>query len=147
MGKKFQLTGASVIIYKNGKVLLQQRKDNLCWGYHGGRVELGEKVEDAAMRELFEETGITANSLKLYGVFSGEEHHYVYPDGNEVDIIDIVYVCDDFKGNEIAQISEVNDLKWFDIDDIPLNLSPPIKSTLLKFVEEKKRELLELGAV
>ena len=59
MGKKFQLTGASVILYKDSQVLLQQRNDNKCWGYHGGRVELGEIVEDAARREVLEETGLT----------------------------------------------------------------------------------------
>lgn len=55
MGKKFQLCGASVILYKDNKVLLQQIKDNKCWGYHGGAVEMGEKVEDATKRELLEE--------------------------------------------------------------------------------------------
>lgn len=64
----------------------------------------------------------------------------LYPDGNEVEIIDIVYICEDFHGNEEAQASEVSDLKWFDICSIPDNLSPPIKSTLLKFIREKKTE-------
>jgi len=96
MGKQFQLCGASVIIYKRNEVLLQKRKDNGCWGYHGGAVEMGEKVEDAAMRELYEETGLIANDLVLYGVFSGPEQYHIYPDGNEAHIIDIVYLCDDF---------------------------------------------------
>lgn len=66
--------GASVIIEnKEGKILLQKRKDNHCWGYAGGSVELNENVEDAAKRELFEETGLTANSLELFGVFSEKE--------------------------------------------------------------------------
>ena len=64
MGKKFQLCGASIITYKEGKVLLQKRKDNNCWGYHGGAVEMGEKVEDAARRELFEETGAIEFKIK-----------------------------------------------------------------------------------
>lgn len=138
MARKFQLTGASVILYKNGKILLQQRRDNLCWGYHGGGVEPGERVEDAAKRELFEETGLVANSLKLYGVFSGPNHHHVYPDGNEADIIDIVYTCDEFSGEESGQESEVNDLRWFDFDSIPTNLSPVIKDALLQFIKEMK---------
>jgi len=133
MGKKFQLCGASIIIYKDNKVLLQQRADNKCWGYHGGAVEMGEKVEDAAKRELLEETGLVANDLSLYGVFSGPEQYYVYPDGNEAYIIDIVYLCNDFTGDIYAQESEVLRLKWFDFDKIPENLSPPIKSVLIKF--------------
>jgi 8-oxo-dGTP pyrophosphatase MutT (NUDIX family) len=79
MGKVFQLCGASIILYRNNEVLLQKRTDNQCWGYHGGAIEVGEIVEDAAKRELFEETGLTANRIELYGVFSGPDQYHVYP--------------------------------------------------------------------
>ena len=137
MGIISQLCGASVIIHKKNKILLQQRKDNKCWGYHGGRVELGEMVEKAAVRELFEETGLTANRLELFGVFSGAELHHIYPDGNEVYIIDIVYLCDDFSGEEKYQKEECLDLRWFDFDNIPKNLSPPIIPALTKFIQQQ----------
>ncbi|MBS7528846.1 NUDIX domain-containing protein [Fusibacter paucivorans] len=78
MGKVFQLCGASIILYRNNEVLLQKRTDNQCWGYHGGAIEVGEIVEDAAKRELFEETGLTANRIELYGVFSGPDQYHVY---------------------------------------------------------------------
>jgi 8-oxo-dGTP pyrophosphatase MutT (NUDIX family) len=136
MGRKFQLCGASVIIYKDQQVLLQQRTDNKCWGYHGGAVEMGEKVEAAAKRELYEETGLTAKSLTLFGVFSGPEQYHVYPDGNEAYIIDIVYLCNDFEGELRRQENEVLDLAWFDMDKLPENLSPPIKTALLQFCRE-----------
>lgn len=97
---------------------------------------MGEIVEEAAKRELFEETGLKANSLKLFGVFSGSELHHIYPDGNEVYIIDTVYLCDDFSGAEVYQKEECLDLKWFDFNNIPKNLSPPIIPALNKFVEE-----------
>lgn len=137
MGKKFQLCGASVILYKDNKVLLQQRSDNKCWGYPGGAIEMGEKVEDAARRELLEETGLIANNLELYGVFSGPEQYHVYPDGNEAYIIDIVYLCNDFSGELCRQESEVLDLKWFNYNELPDKLSPPIKSVLRKFCDEQ----------
>ena len=38
--------GAGVIVEDaQGRVLLQKRRDNHCWGYAGGSVELDEKVE------------------------------------------------------------------------------------------------------
>jgi mutator protein MutT len=137
MGKIFQLCGASIIIHKDNKVLLQKRTDNQCWGYHGGAIEVGEIVEEAAKRELFEETGLIANEIQLYGVFSGPEQYHVYPDGNEVHIIDIVYLCDDFSGEIRSQLSEVSELKWFEFKDLPKELSPPIKSILQKFCSER----------
>ena len=131
--------GASVIVYKNNKVLLQQRKDNKCWGYLGGYIEMGEIVEEAAKREMFEESGLIAQSLNLFGVFSGPELHHVYPDGNEVHIIDVVFTCCEFSGNLKAQESEVLNLQWFDYDNIPEKHSPPIKSALMKFIEKQRR--------
>ena len=55
--------GAGIIVEDDkGRVLLQLRADNHCWGYCGGSIEPDEKVEDAAKRELFEETGLIAES-------------------------------------------------------------------------------------
>lgn len=73
---------------------------------------MGEIVEDAAKREVFEETGLTVNSMQLFGVFSGPDLHHIYPDGNEVD-----------------------DLQWFAMSELPEKLSPPIKRALLQFIE------------
>lgn len=96
---------------------------------------MGEVVEEAAKREVFEETGLTIHSMRLFGVFSGPDLHHVYPDGNEVDIIDIVFACDDFSGELKRQEDEVDDLRWFAIEELPDNLSPPIKRALLQFIE------------
>lgn len=125
--------GASVILEdEHGRVLLQKRVDNHMWGYAGGSVELDEKVEDAAKRELYEETGLIANSLELFGVFSGKELHYIYPNGDEVSNIDVVYVCHDYCGELKRQEDVVVELKFFDYANLPEELSPPIKPVFLK---------------
>lgn len=130
--------GASVIVENEaGEILLQLRKDNKCWGYAGGSIELDEVVEDAAKRELFEETGLIAQSLELFGVFSGPDMHYVYPNGDEVSNIDIVYICREYSGELKAELSEVTDLRFFLIDNIPENISPPIIKPLKKYIENR----------
>ncbi len=136
MSQVFQRCGASVIVYKGDQVLLQQRKDNRCWAYHGGCVELGENVEQAARRELFEETGLVAEELDFFGIYSGPEQHHIYPDGNEVYFIDIIYTCTAFTGELCAQLAELLDLRWFAYDAIPNEISPPIKSALLDFIQQ-----------
>lgn len=129
--------GASIIVEdKESRILLQLRRDNNCWGYAGGSVELDEKVEDAAKRELFEETGLIAHSLELFGVFSGKDLHYTYPNGDEVSNIDIVYTCRDYSGTLKMQESEVADLQFFDVCKLPENISPPIKRQLLQWIEQ-----------
>lgn len=131
--------GASVIVEnEQGEVLLQKCTDNHCWGYAGGSVELDEVVEDAARRELFEETGLVALELELFGVFSGKDTHYVYPNGDEVSNVDIVYLCKQFEGSLKCQEKEVEDLRFFPADALPESLSPPIRIPLLKWAAGKQ---------
>lgn len=57
------LIGALAVVIHDDQVLLAQRgKDpgRGLWGFPGGHVEWGETVRDAAVRELYEETGISA---------------------------------------------------------------------------------------
>ena len=101
-------------------------------------MELDEVVEDAAKRELLEETGLIAEELELFGVFSGEDCHYVYPNGDEVSNVDIVYVCRKYSGALQCQAGEVDELRFFSVDEIPDNISPPIRKALMKWVEGKR---------
>ncbi|USG99874.1 NUDIX hydrolase [Thermococcus argininiproducens] len=66
------LTVDLVILYKNGIVLIQRRNEPYKghWALPGGFVEYGEKVEDAAIREAKEETGLDVELIKLIGVYS-----------------------------------------------------------------------------
>lgn len=131
--------GASVIVVDSeNRILLQLRSDNHCWGYAGGSVELDEVVEDAAKRELFEETGLIAKELELFGVFSGKDTHYVYPNGDEVSNVDIVYVCKQYSGTLKCQDGEVDELKFFPIDEIPENISKPIRKALYQWIEQNR---------
>jgi 8-oxo-dGTP diphosphatase len=51
-------------------VLVARRFEPLGWALPGGFVETGEKFEDAAVREAFEETGLTVRLCGLLGVYS-----------------------------------------------------------------------------
>lgn len=115
----------------------QKRTDNHCWGYPGGSTELDERVEDAAARELLEETGLTANRLELFGVFSGPELHYIYPNGDEVSNIDVVFLCRDYSGQLSCQEEESEALRFFAPGQLPEQLSPPIVIPLK--IWERKR--------
>ncbi len=129
--------GASVIVVDSqNRVLLQLRSDNHCWGYAGGSVEIDEVVEDAAKRELLEETGLTAEELELFGVFSGQDMHYIYPNGDEVSNVDIVYVCKRYSGELRCQEGEVEELRFFSVSEIPENISKPNRTALDKWIKQ-----------
>ncbi len=128
------LCGGSVIVEdEKGRVLLQRRRDNGLWGYAGGAVEMGEAVEDAARRELFEETGLIADELTLFDAFSGPETRFTYPNGDEVFFVDVVFLCKRYHGSLCAQPEEVAELRFFPVDALPEDLSGPIAKPLLKY--------------
>lgn len=117
--------GASVFIEdEQGRVLLQLRTDNRQWSFSAaGSMEPGEALEDTARRELLEETGLTAHALELYGVYAGPEEHYFYPNGDEVYNVEFAYTCRDWSGTLICQEGEVEDLRFFSLDELPAALS------------------------
>lgn len=133
---------ASVILLNGaGELLLQRRADNGFWGYHGGSVGLDEAVEEAVARELFEETGLTAHRLTLFGVFSGPALHHVYPNGDKVSNMDIVYLCRDWSGELRRQADEVLELRFFPPAGMPAieKISPPNRPALVAYLARLDR--------
>lgn len=126
----------------NGNVLLQQRADDRTWANHGGSIELDEKVEDALVREVKEELGITLKEYYLLNIYSGPQQHNTYPNGDEVSCIDITYYCHKFEGNIILQEDEVLQVKWFNKDSLPENIHHNSKQALLDYfkVLDKNKE-------
>jgi hypothetical protein len=62
--------GVSASVWRDGRVLLVQRAKPPVgiWAFPGGHVEPGERLEEAAARELHEETGLTARFQGLAGL-------------------------------------------------------------------------------
>lgn len=120
------MAGACVLLTDGkNRLLLQLRSDNGLWGLPGGSLEPGESLQEVAKRELFEETGLTANSLNLFDVFSGNDFYYKYPHGDEVYNVVTAYTCNDYGGTLVHDRNEGIELRFFELNEIPLAISPP----------------------
>jgi ADP-ribose pyrophosphatase YjhB (NUDIX family) len=117
--------GVAVLIRDHrGWVLLEKRSDCGLWGVPGGRIEPGESVETAALREILEETGLVIKIEKLIGVYSDPQQHRIirYPEAI-VHSIDVVVEARAVSGT--VQISlESEALEYFSPGDFPSNLVP-----------------------
>ncbi len=127
------LVGAAILVFDSqNRLLLMKRSDNRCWGIPGGSIEPGETLEIAARRETYEETNLEIDELSLFGVFSGPEFYYKYPNGDETYNVTAAYLSHAWHG-EVRLNEEHTEWRWFAIHEIPDDLSPPIKPIIEKY--------------
>ncbi|RUS45834.1 NUDIX hydrolase [Cohnella sp. AR92] len=127
------MVGSCVLIFNNeGHLLLQRRTDSLDWGTIGGSLELGESLEEAASRELYEEAGLRAKSFKFITVLSGEDMYYRYPHGDEIYNVTAVYEAIEVEGMPKINDNEGLELNYFSLEEPIPNLNPSIEVILRK---------------
>lgn len=127
------MIGAAVLVLdQQDRLLMMKRSDNGCWGLPGGATEPGEVVEEAARRETLEETNLEIGKMSLFGVFSGPELYYKYPNGDEAYNVSIIYLSRDWRG-EVRLNNEHTEWRWFASNEIPDDVSPPIRPVIEQF--------------
>lgn len=82
------------------------------WGFPSGFIETGETSEEACLRELKEETGLSGHIVKLAGVMRVEDRE-VYGD-----MLIVSYIVEIDEG-EPTPGSEVDDAKFFNPEELP----------------------------
>ena len=60
----YRLNVGLIVVNDIGKLLLCKRKDSENWQFPQGGIDLGEKPEAAALRELYEEVGIDRSDVQ-----------------------------------------------------------------------------------
>ena len=70
-----------VVVNDEGQVLLIERSDNGLWSLPGGGQDIGENIEQTAVRETLEETGVQIQVTGLVGIYSDPNHVVAYDDG------------------------------------------------------------------
>ncbi|GAA0461711.1 ADP-ribose pyrophosphatase [Paractinoplanes deccanensis] len=114
------VAAAGVLVRDGGRrVLLQRRSDDGTWCLPGGAVEPGERLEDAARRELREETGLIAGELTLLSARSGPECFLVYPNGDQCQVISLTYRAESWSGHLGSSDPETAGLGFHDPLDLP----------------------------
>ena len=103
-----------------------------CWTIIGGKVEFGETIEKAVLREIKEEIGCDGKILAYLGITNHivtEEHiHYVSP-----------RFLVEIQGKPYnMELNSHDEMRWFDINELPKNITMTTEIALRAFVEWKK---------
>ena len=122
------------IVYQHPKILLGMKKRGFGkgrWNGFGGKLEENEEVEDAAHRELLEESGIQADYLEPVGVLNFEFN-------DNPDVIQVhIFKSESFSG-DIKESEEMRP-EWFNVNNIPYDeMWPDDIYWLPLFLEGKK---------
>ncbi len=126
--------GVGLFVFNDeDKVLMQLRVDYNSWGFPGGAMELGESFEDVAKRELKEETNLEIDELTLLKILSGKDTYREYPNGDKLYDVTAIYVITKYHGNLKVNDDESKKLDWFDINNLPNNMTKYTKNYLEKF--------------
>ena len=103
------------IIVKDGKVLIvRDHKDDAMWDLPGGRINIGENIEDALRREIMEELGVEINiksviySSQRVHTSEGSSHLFIYCE---------VTVADPSQSLNVPS-EELAEVKWIDKDTV-----------------------------
>ncbi len=116
------LVGVGVMLTRGNSLLLVKRKfdpDAGYWAIPGGHLDLGERVENAAEREAYEETGFIVKVSKLAGIID----KIMYDDDGKVEYhyVLINYFVEQTEGDsdqEPVPNSDALDAKFVDFDDL-----------------------------
>lgn len=108
------LCGADAAVLREGKLLLIQRQDNHLWGTPGGLVDVGETLAEAAVRELYEETGLQGTVERMLGVFDSR----IWKSMSKVQLFHFIFLVEIGEEAPINK-SETIYVGFFLADDLP----------------------------
>lgn len=132
----------SVVLDDRGRIALVHRKDNGLWALPGGGMELGESIEDCAVREVLEETGLQVEITGLVGVYTNPRHVMKYDDGEVRQQFSLCYTTR-LLGGELAFDSESTDIAWVERDSISeLPMHPSMKLRIDHYLENRDKPYL-----
>lgn len=113
--------GVGIIVLKDGKILLGKRSDDRSksrlhgegtWSLPGGKLHFHETFEEAARRELSEETGMQGMEFEVISVSND-----MVPDAQ---FVSVGMLCENFEGEpRVMEPEEITEWRWFGLDELP----------------------------
>lgn len=121
-----QTAGARAILIKDEKVLLVKHTYLKSWFLPGGGLKDSETYEQGIHRELKEELGITVSEFKLHGIYN----NFYEGKSDSIVVFSSLHFSEPNKKDR-----EIEDFGFFNIKELPANISPGTRRRILEFLE------------
>ena len=102
-------------------------RERLLWSLPKGHIESGETPEEAALREVMEETGIESEIARTLGVID----FWFMAGGKRIHKTVHHYLFREVGGTLAPQVSEVDEVAWFPLTEIVERLAYPDEKKLI----------------
>jgi len=137
MENKYALAGVGVMVRnEKGEVLLGLRYGSHGageWSFPGGKVDLGETMEETARRETKEETNLEITDLELISL--ADERRYI-KDGKQFVVIG--FKANSYQGElKLNNPERFKEWRWFPLDNLPAPLLEGTESIIRNFKAKK----------
>ena len=123
-----------IILDEKSRILLLRHSEGDVWVAPGGSVEPNENPADALIREVWEESGLLVEPVKILGVFGGEGFEVTYKNGDRVSYVMTVFACKVTGGKLKADGVETLQAGYFSREEIVSIQTPTWILNVLPYV-------------
>jgi 8-oxo-dGTP pyrophosphatase MutT (NUDIX family) len=117
-GQLLLLPGVCGIVFNDaGEILLHRRSDNGKWALMGGILDPDEQPADAVVREVWEETAVMVEPLRVTGVYLSPR--VSYPNGDTAQYVITAFKCRPVSGTPRINDDESLEVRYFKLDELP----------------------------
>ncbi len=138
MERPSHYVGSCGLVVRDGKLLLGKRKGSAGegeWGLPSGHLEYGERLDACVMRELTEETSMTAESAEFVSVVNDPKQPV------EKNYLNFAFILGGIRGEpQVCEPEHCSEWQWFSLEELPTPLFFGHRDVIRLFKEHKRFE-------
>lgn len=109
----------AIIRDDDGRLLLARAASAGVWVLPGGAVDPDEPPQDAVVREVWEEVGLSVEPVRCLGTFGGPAFQVTYENGDRVSYVSTIYECRRVSGTLRPDGDEILEARWVAEGEMP----------------------------